>query len=261
MHKNGDLGDILIEEVLAETANDFFGKRKDMENLVTVLNRSAEGLRRKSMVISRYMGFLQYLLVDPEQHAVFFSRLGLEDHLPTNPVSWVDFDKVPPVKRFVAGKRQQLQSLVTWAYEQIQRRCAAYMHGTASHISRDTGEEATDPDVSYAVLKQMVALVNERIKNVNAERSTASVMRFAKSLHPDVAEKEAIAGAMLPEYNTRFNQKMKLALVDFNALAVVSYPDLPSLAIAKPVIRQICKEVFARHKPRVLARIKKVQRR
>ena len=248
MSKKGDFGDILIEEVLAETANNFFGKRKIIENQIDVLQAYVKGLSEKGQEISHHLALFSYFLIEKQNVTAFFKQMGLMECDVLLKDKQPYFDLVALKSKYGLGSKKRFFNLIFFLYSEIQDRCESYNRGQI--YKSDSGQSSVESknDVNLEFIKAMVGLINDNIKRVNVEKSPSTVLQFAKSLDSGAIQKEKITGAMSSDYNQHLNSKMRIDPIDLKKLEIDKYPMLPPPEAVKSKIRHYCREFYHHHK-------------
>ena len=251
MRKPGDFGDIIIEEVLADTANDFFGKRKIIENQVDMLQTYVKKLSKKSFSISKHLSLLGYLLLERTNTNAFFKQIGTVDCEILLKGKQPYFDLLPQKAKLGVGSKKKFYRLIFYLYKQIQTLCDAYNRGQIYGDATGQDSVEKDPEVNFQFIMNMVNLINENIRKVNVEKSPSSVLQFAKSFNSDAAQKEKITGAMSADYNQHLNQKMRIDLINPEKLEMDKYPLLPAPEAVKVKIKEYCRLFYKNNKDEV----------
>ena len=247
MDKKGDFGDMLIEEVLADTANDFFGKRKKIEDQISILQTYARELKNKGRIIADHLALLSYLLLESRNAETLFRQVGISECSVLIKEKHPHFDILPEKIKLGFRPKTKFTRLVLTVYGQVQVLCEEYRNGRLA----ETGSERRQTDegqyVNFNTIMHMAELINDNIRRINAEKSPSAVIQFAKSFNSGTVKKEKITGAMSSDYNQRLNVKMRIDLVDPEKLMLDQYPQIPGVESVKPVIKRYCASFYDHH--------------
>ncbi len=221
----GDFNDSLVEEALTDMANNFFGVRIELENMIELVHSFTETLREKETEVAARAGFLNYLLLNWQTADDFYKSVNIDcsENLLNSKLS----DKTLPVTLpFALTARGEYIKLVLMAYEALQKVCDEYNNGKDSDYSED--KESGNMPVYYKMIVNMCNLVNDKVKSVNNHMAPKDALRYVKNFNPELMGKERIIGG-IAFGESSLNQKLAFQPIGFNSLKLKKYPELPVL--------------------------------
>jgi hypothetical protein len=242
MKPSNDLSDMLVEEVMCDMAETFFGSRVEIDEMLEIFEEYVEELKQKSEGVSLRAGLLNKLLIDSKTITEFYSYLNID---PENLLKKSTYsEKVLPAKMPISiTDKSEFTKLFLFAYESLQKACSDYAHGNGL-----TGTDNEDDDqkqlVNYALLVNMSRVINEKIKIVN-ERSTVYTLQYARQFKTEVTEKEHVVGTGFSENGCDgIDRNMKFKPLKFDSYKIEKYPELPKTETVKSNITAFAKKVF-----------------
>jgi hypothetical protein len=244
------LADCLAEEILTEVAQNFFGKRRLMEKRIQLLQEYASELHQIGSQLDQQLMLLHYLLIDPQNTAEFYQKIGLSqpaDQLPPKFTRHL----IPICLPMTFTLSQKYFQLVLAVYENIQKGCHDYMHGNYS-------EETSAPD--YRLFKKMCDLVNKEIKKLNQECSPTAVIQYMKNFDVIGSQKERVVGGHMDRERCGLNGKLAFKPIKLDAFKIKTYPDFPVTEKAGAHIKSLCKSVYREFKEDVRQVLQKIKR-
>ncbi|MCP4351607.1 MAG: hypothetical protein GY795_39585 [Desulfobacterales bacterium] len=244
MALHGDFNDSLVEETLTDMANNFFGTRIELENMIELFHSFAEALRKKETEVGARTGLLNYLLLNRQTTDDFYKSLSIEcpENLLNSKLSDNTIIRSFPVALTAKG---EYIKLVLMAYEGLQKICDEYNNGNDSDYSDDN--ESDNIPVYYKMIVNMCSLVNDKVKSVNNHMAPGDALRYVKSFNPELIGKERIIGGVGFGGNS-LNQKLAFQPIDFNSLDLKKYPELPVLHKVSSEITLLCKKLYSENK-------------
>lgn len=244
MDSKKEFGDILVEEVLAETADNFLGERKHIEEEIKILSTYVAALKGKTKFLNRKASFLNFLMMEGRYAEKFYQSLGISNiHLMIKK-SQLYQEVVPKKLPFAWNLKQKFIKLVLYAYDDLQKACNEYLFGNNEDDLNSQMNEGRGNVVNYRMVMIMGDLINKKIEKLNDDRSPYSVLHFAKSLNPDLLGKEKITGGISPDYENRINTILKIKPVDMDGFSIEKYPELPKLNLIKSHIAAFCGGIY-----------------
>jgi hypothetical protein len=247
MKPPSDLSDMLVEEVMCDMAENFFGSRVEIDDMLELFEEYVEELKKKSEGVSLRAGLLNSLLIDSKTVAEFYSHLKVDSQSLSGKNTYSD--KVLPEKLPISiTEKGEYTKLFLFAYESLQKACREYARGNNfmgyDYEDEDEGDEEKQP-VNYALLVNMSQVINEKIQKVN-ERSTICTLQYTRQFKPDTIEKEHIVGTGFSEIGCDDLEKnMKFKPLKFDSYKIEKYPELPKVDNVKSDITAFAKKVFS----------------
>jgi hypothetical protein len=238
MKPSNDLSDMLVEEVMYDMAETFFGSRVEIDEMLELFEEFVEELKQKSEGVSLRAGLLNKLLIDSNTITKFYSHLNID---PENLLKKSTYsEKVLPAKMPISiTVKSEFTKLFLFAYESLQKACGDYVHGS---LPEDDDEKQS---VNYALLVNMSRVINEKIKKVN-ERSTVCTLQYARQFKTETIEKEQVVGTGFLENGCDgIDRNMKFKPLKFDSYKIEKYPELPKTETVKSTITAFAKKVFS----------------
>jgi hypothetical protein len=237
MKPSNDLSDMLVEEVMCDMAETFFGSRVEIDEMLELFEEYVEELKKKSEGVSLRAGLLNNLLINSKTITEFYSLLNLnpENLMKKNTYS----EKILPGKMPISlTDKSEFTKLFLFAYESLQKACDDYVH------DKFLEEDDENQSVNYVLLVNMSRVINEKIKKVN-ERSTVCTLQYARQFKTETIEKEHVVGTGFSENGCDgIDRNMKFKPLKFDSYKIEKYPELPKTETVKSNITTFAKKVF-----------------
>jgi hypothetical protein len=240
MKPSNDLGDMLVEEVMFDMAETFFGSRVEIDEMLELFEEYVKKLKKKSEGVSLRAGLFNNLLIDSKTMTEFYSYLNLdpENVLKKNTYSEQVLPKKMPIS---ITDKSEFTKLFLFAYESLQKACSDYVHDDLLE------EDDKKQPVNYTLLLNMSRVINEKIKKVN-ERSTVCTLQYARQFKCETIEKEHVVGTGFSESECEgIDRNMKFKPLNFDSYKIEKYPELPKTETVKSNITAFAKKVFNAH--------------
>jgi hypothetical protein len=259
MGKDKDFGDTLAEEVLTEVASGFLGERKEIDEQIALLDGYVAQLNQKAEQVKKKAAFVNYLLLEKHLVGQFYQSLGIDSQtfseIPGRLLADVGIGKIP----FAVGLKKRYLRLIFMAYDLLYRALTEYLTGSEVLSDYNEKSEIKADEPNFRMVMIMADLINEKIKKINYGKSPALVLRFAKSLNPQLLEKEKITGAVSPNYECTLDNALALAPLDPDCLPIEKFPELPETESARLSIIKTCEVLYPFHKTEIARRISKLR--
>ena len=242
MTRMDDFSDAITEEILTETANDFLGKRKKVENQIEVLQTTIRTLEEKSRRISKIISLLNYILIKEPYISEFYITIGAPRIPQWSLEGHPHFDLFKKKLPFSIRPKKTCIRLISEAYRLLQESIDDYMGADDNaHPAGKSGISANT--VTYPMVVAMIGIINENIARVNHDRSPSSVLQFARSLNTQMAQKEKITGAVSGDYEARLDSKLRLESVHLPD-TLIKYACLPKAEKVGPEIASFGRRLY-----------------
>ncbi len=254
-----DLNECLMEDILCDMADNFFGRRKGIDDKRDLLDRYADSCREKADAAIRRAGCLNALLPDSADGVAerFYAAIGVRDAEPLINAG-AAFDTVPDRMPFALTARGRFTALVEWAYDRTARACRAYLHGPPDD---EPGPDEGEIEGYYALVERMVELINEEIRKVNTDMSPAGMLQRVRRLDVEGDQKARIAGSVYAGYDSGMNRGLQLQPVDFESFQLPKLPELLPLESVSGSIDRFCRDLHDAHKETTRKTLSEVRRR
>lgn len=244
-HRSKNLQTHYLREILTEAANTFISERKQIESQIEIFFIFIKQLCEKGRHINDKLSFLNYLLLDEEIIKEFYQFIGVDGQKFSLHEAKLDNDIVLEKMPMTFGMRKKYVNIVLRTYESLQIAINQYLSGDDAQSNIKENQKTT---ANYNMIMIMGNLINDNIKKINSKKSASSILQFAKSLNPELVEKEHLTGTISPEYESRINDKFRIDAIDMDNLPVEKYTELPKLADVKKRIVSFCNQIFKHHK-------------
>lgn len=243
----------LTVELLKETADRFFGARKEIEEMRETFDRYVAELRQLQQRPLKRMAVLRAVLLDREDRiCAFWDAIGIparafDTNLRLPPAEPVDFPKL--------RRAWTLTGRYTWlvldAYSQLHAACDQYRH-----CRQSSHAQSNDPPPScYDMVIAMAKLLNDKIQAVNDTFSVECTLQFVRSLDVRAQEAEEVTGGLAGRYATGLVDRLCVEPVDIEALDLLKFPVPPLPDSVEGSIRSFCKQQVRLYKKDILTRI------
>jgi hypothetical protein len=243
MKPPNDLGDMLVEEVMLDMAENFFGSRVEIDEMLELFEKYVEKLKKKSEGVYFRAGLLNTLLIDSKTINEFYSHLKVDPEKFLNKSSYSE-NVLPEKMPISITEKSEFIKLFLFAYESLQKACREYARGN-NFMGYDKEDEDEDEPVNYALLLNISRMINEKIKKVN-ERSTICTLQYTRQFKPDTIEKEHIVGTGFSDIGCdNLDRNMKFKPLIFESYKIDKFPELPKIETVKSDITAFAKKVFA----------------
>ncbi len=242
MKPQNDLSDMLVEEVLCDMAENFFGSRVEIDDMLELFEEYAIELKKKGEGVSLRAGLLNTLLIDSKTITEFYSHLRVEPQVFLDKKKYSD--AVLPEKMPISiTEKGEFTKLFLFAYESLQKACREYARG--NNVMAYDEEDEEKKIVNYSFLQNMCRIINEKIKKVN-ERSTICTLQYTRQFKPDTIEKENITGTGFSDMGCdNLERNMRFEPVQFESYKIDQFPELPKMDRVKSELTAFAKKVFS----------------
>ena len=231
-------GDALVEEGLREAADTFFGARKALDDEIAYFEGQVAKLGARAGEILSWLGGLNCLLGSEEGSRLFFDALDVtldDPELYSRQACSLQF------RRPRSFTRKGLFAKTVWeVYEPLSRLVEDYMHGSPYTDPMHPGRVMIS--VNFNQLRRHCDAINERIKSVNESNRPSESLAFAKKMDQGLVQKESITGGGGQTWT--LDRDMAFKPLDFEALGLPAFPDLPLDDKARDRVRESCNRIF-----------------
>ena len=222
-----EYADDLKRELLTEMADNFFSRRRHLDERLEAFDSLREKVARQgNEALARWRAF-RALLLDSDAAERFLAGLGFD--LPA-------LAALPPVAAAARRIRRPLaltaggryRKAVLAAYEALRQDLENYNEGSYLPDPRDPRRMGRIP--GYRDFVKTVQTLNEEIAAVNACQCPTDVMLYAKSLDPLRAEQEHACGGIAMNGACGLDKELAFAPIDPDSLHIPCLPTPPPLA-------------------------------
>ena len=241
MNKMDKFAENLMDETLKEAADNFFGKRKELENDLEFLHRQAEELRSQAKGIESLAARINHLLAGGRAAREFWDALGKSFFADAQPV-WEPDVALP---RAWTNKGSFL-GLVRKIYQQLAERIDVYTHGRYVEDKEVKGKKQLTTNLKSVT--DFAESINAAIREINACNRPDDVMAFARSMDVEGGQKRKLAGSDLT-YN--FDQDLCFKELSIDDLGLANYPELSTDRQAMQKVDALAKDIYSRYKKEI----------
>ncbi len=188
-----EYADDLKHELLTEMADNFFSRRRRLDERLEAFAAMRERVERQGRVaLARWRAFRALLLSGPEADA-FLARLGFDTG---RLAAFPDNAAVQPRYRrpLALTAASRYRKTVLAAYEALRLELENYNEGTFVPDPRDPRRMARIPGFDH--LRDTGEALNKEIQAVNACQCPSDMLQFAKSLDPVRQQQERACGGI-----------------------------------------------------------------
>lgn len=244
-----DFAEGLQQEVVSEIADNYFGARKSLDEMIEALDSWASELNRQVERIGRVAGNLHSLFLDQRQCRDLYSAIGVNpDEMPLKHGAF-DSMLMPSVPFAFTGAGRY-SKWVFAAYRELAKFVDVYLNGEY-YVDPEDSNRRKHLTVHYIRFRTMVDFVNEHIDRVNERMASGDTLRYVKSMDPAFMEKEKTLDAGMENYQT-LSQGMRYEPIVFEDYGIPEYPHLPAPDTVRDEILHFAGEVYRNHKSEVV---------
>ncbi len=242
MSRLGNFIGSLTDEIIAEMAEGFFGRRARLEAQIDTFRLYVERFRATEKEVVASAGFLNFLLLGPAGSRQFYRSIGVKGAagLIESPVTEGTSSKSVPR---ALTKKRQFTKLVLWAYDDLKTICDEHMHG---HGRENLGDRKdNDTDLSYDRLRTLHQTIEDETRRVNAMSMADHLQAFRhfSMAFTETEWKERILDVG-PKPYSNIDHRFAYTRIDFDSLRLKRYPDLPHVTKTQEDIRSFCRAFY-----------------
>ncbi|WP_300162891.1 hypothetical protein [Solidesulfovibrio sp.] len=224
MTVGNDYADDLKQELLTEMADNFFSRRRRLDERLEAFAGTREKVARQgTLALARWRAFRK-LLLDSAQADLFLASLGYDvERL----LAFGDKDVLTPRIRTAFGftAAGRYRRTVRAAYEDLRNELELYNDGSFVPDPHDPRRKARVP--GFCHLMETAQKLNEEIASVNSCQCPSDMLRFTSSLDPDRQEQEHACGGIGDA--CRLDEALAYTCLDISCLDVPVLPTPPTL--------------------------------
>jgi hypothetical protein len=230
----------LTEEVLRDVAQNFFGTRKKLDDMIEILESFAATLRLKAGRVELHAGVLHFLLVEDDWILRFYAAIGV-----AQPGDLAECRRPEPLPGlrvpFALTRRGRFVKTVHEQYRRLQHACREYRCSTANPL--EEAENPIDACVDVRMLEAMRELINGKIQEVNEQGSPSTVLQYTKGFDAKGERQSKVAGATGGEYSG-MDRKYLYRPIPVEQMGLKQYPDLPAPDHCRAAIERFSRKVY-----------------
>jgi len=257
MPGNKNFFDALYNETMSEMAENFFGRRRDIEARLEGFARIALEVRTLGVRAIRRWKTVITLLVDEAAVQDFCSQAGIDaSGVPALAAAEDCWRFRLPLALTRSGRYRKS---VRYAYQAMRQATLDYLEGA---YGTDPGNPLRKIQLpNYAMVKDLAETINAEVSAVNCCQSPSSVLAYAKSLDPAALDRENVAGGFTGEDMGKIDRDLCFTPVNFAALALPALPKPPPLEEVRSRLDALSATMFDLRREDVLAAMAMVSAR
>jgi hypothetical protein len=252
--------DELTEQILSDIAGNFFGIRKQLDDIIDLFQEYVQTLQKKASYVDSRTEFLNYLLISPEAARDFYGSMGLDSKIFMRE-GRISKGMLPPEIPSALTLKGEYVKLVIWAYEALQKACDEYMNGKAFETLTQPGA-SDEIDVHYKLVKSLCILINEEMDKINKRMPPCQVLQRVKRFDIETRSKEVFTGGgSFYGDDCTLNQAMAFQHLDFESFKIRIFPEPPKSDRLISRISDICGRIYAQDKEKVKTLVRDLKAR
>lgn len=245
-----ELSGNLRDEVLQEAADTLFGKRRAIEQEISLFHEKVEELRKVLKNVQLRQKGLHFLLLDNDRDAVtgLYRSIGVDPGvIPKIEVGDPSREAFPEKLPFAFTAKGKYAKGVFLSYGFFAQAVAEYLNGR-------TYNDPGDPRVKRVTvnrrgLEKWHGELNQKIEHLNRDYAPSQSLDLAKRLDVEQSEKADKMACTLSRSN--LDQDMAFSTIDWGCLELPEYPELPPAAQVKATVRSYAAKLFSKHPGKV----------
>jgi hypothetical protein len=254
MSHQSDFNTALLGEVFTDMAENFFGARKQLEDMMELFDTYVKGCKENGKDVAVKAGFLNHLLLGKEGALKFYQTINADSALILSKNEFSE-NILPERIPFALTAKGEYAHIVLWAYDTLEKACHKYVNGEYLY---EQGKEKVVPH--YRLIHQMCEMINDRVRHVNANMPPGDVLQCVRKFTQDSEDSGCIAGAAYSDFDCRINEKLCYRPIEFDSLNLIEYPVLPPERRVSSEIVSFCKEHYSANKEEISKRISELKK-
>jgi hypothetical protein len=236
----------LALETLAEAADNFFGRRKALDDEKDLFEAKLADLARLRQTALDRAATLHLL---PGNAPAFYAALGvdpgplLEGAAKAEPLGGKAREWVMP-KSWAWTGEGEYEKLVITVYAAVQDRVDEYRSGRVFMDSK-TGKKGIS--VCHEAMAGWCSRLNARIAGLNLSMPASATLGFAKGLSPQQMEQERLMDSPVEGLAQSLDQDLAVPGVDCGRLGAMALPALPRPDSVRQAVAGFCARLYARN--------------
>lgn len=219
-----EYADDLKHELLTEMADNFFSRRRRLDERLEAFTGLREKVTRQgSLALARWRAF-RTLLLNGEEADRFLTNLGFDPAtlaaFPTNNSS-----QPRPRRPLALTAAGRYRKAVLAAYADLRQELERYNDGSYVPDPRDPRRKARIPGFDHLIATARE--LNDEIQAVNSCQCPSDMLQFTRTLDPARMEQEYTCGGIGD--TCRLNEDLAYKPLDLNALGAPALPTPPPL--------------------------------
>jgi hypothetical protein len=240
MMVDGGYADDLKHELLTEMAENFFSRRRRLDERLEAFAAMRERVARRGMpCLARWRTF-RALLLGGEAADRFLTKLGFDvDRLRALATATGQIGSGVPLALTEAGRYRKA---VRRCYETLRRELVDYNEGGYAPDPREPRRMRRIPGFDHLLAEGRS--LNEEIAAVNAGQCPSDMLQFTKSLDPVRQEQEHACGGH-GTCGCGLDRELAYTPLDLDGLDVPALPTPPPLEAVADELSALAKQLYA----------------
>jgi len=232
--KRDGINQVLIEDMLRDSAENFFGRRVHLEQEITLLKEKIEHLSSLIQRIKKYQAILAALLVTQDNWQQLFKQiLKIELDYPENKLNKVSSC---PWSLFFKTKYKKCFWLY---YQSLADSVEVYLFGQEEIEPKTKIKKVS---FHYELALKWIERLNKEISQLNAYYKPSDFLQFSKRMQ-SLEGQDNLGGGMVYTLDKDF----KYQKLDPKELGLVYYPRLPVGEAVRKKINLFLDGVYVKH--------------
>lgn len=236
-----ELSNILSDEVISEIAENFFGARRHLDDLLEGFQNLVRKLKDIELLVKARFGVLHHLLLRGAEARAFYQALGLDPALADYAKPGLLRPTVSP--GFALSLKGRYTATVQAAYVEARSEAEAYMHGRSYVDAHDRGKRKIS--ANYVQLRELSASINQVMERVNRNLTPSGVLQYVRTFDVEERARERVVGSPEEGYAANLDKGLAFQPIRFETLGVSELPEMPEPAAVAATIRSFCARVCA----------------
>lgn len=243
-----EFSNLLSDEVLSEIAENFFGARRRLDDLLDGFQNLVRKLKEIEVLVKARFAVLHYLLLRGGEARAFYAALGLDPALADYAAPELLRPSVPP--RWALTLQGRYAATILATYAEVRQEVQDYMHGRSYVDVNDRGRRKIT--MNYEQLRSLGDSVNLTVQRVNRNMAPSTVLQYVKNFDVEKQAREQVAGIPAQGFST-LDKGLAFQPIRFESLGLTALPDLPAPETVADALRAFCGRVCADHRCEVAA--------
>jgi len=257
MAQQGDFFDALHEETMLVMAENFFCRRKEMDEWLECFGTLAKEVRAAGSLALTYWRTFLLLLADGEEARTLLEKAGMDAAALVREAGACEpaHMEIPFALTWKGRHRKSARR----AYLAARQATLAYLEGTYRADPVNPARKTVTPN--YRGLAGLAEKINKEAEMLNSGMSPSNMLAYVKSLDPAEVERESHAGGFTGEDMGKLDRDMAVKSVDFEALGLPVLAEPVPLEEIEPALDAASRAVFKEKRAEAIAAMQRVSGR
>jgi len=252
-----DFFDGLHDETMLVMAENFFSRRKEMDEWLECFSALAGEVRAAGTLALGYWRTLLLLLADGGDALKLLEKAGMDAPALVREAGAQEPARMTIPFALTVGARHRKS--VRRAYLAARQATLSYLEGTCKADPSNPARKIVTPN--YCGLRDLAEKINKEARMLNSGMSPSSMLAYVKSLDPAEVERESHAGGFTGEDMGGLDRDMAVKSVDFEGLGLPVLACPAPLEEMGPALDAAARSVLRERRPEAIAALKRVSGR